>query len=118
MGLQRNLYPERAHDNACTKVVGKFVTNDTDSPATVICKGVDSVTRTGVGVFTLTLPGKGSVNVLSVSTGGEHAGVSVSVNSATRVATVTIFGYDGAAADTDGKYVYFVFTLKNSSTRS
>lgn len=117
MGLQRNAYPLMAHDNSCVKVVGKFVTAGTSSPSVVISKGIDTVTRTGVGVLTFTIPGKGPIVTLSAVTNGLDMS-SISVNDATRVATVNLFVDTGVAADSTGAYIYFVITIKNSSTRS
>lgn len=126
MPISRNLFPIKGNDNGLVILSGRFVGNGASDPTTIYFKGVDAVDRFAAGTYLLTLPGTGSLNVLTLmcepnltSFGGWAV---ASVDEATRIVTIKVYqDVAGVATLTDltsNDSMSLFVVVKNSRTRS
>lgn len=101
---------------------GRFTGNGTSSPtaANTKAKGI-TCARTGSGTYTLTLPGQGSLTIMSCNPSVESSSARLawcsSINESTRVITIKVTAVDGTTAVdlTSSEKLRFTVNLLNSS---
>lgn len=119
MPISRTLFDSRHVDSRVVILAGNFTINGTSDPDAVEFKGVSSVSRSGLGTFTIALPVKGGADVVSAAAtcNDDNIRVGVAVNASTGVVTLTTYDEAGAAvADpADDSIVYLTVFLRNKS---
>lgn len=118
MALLRTLFPLRHVESGMVLIAGNFTINGTSDPDNIVLKGVDSVSRDGVGSFTFQLPGKGSYDMASAGATSSVLGMNVVATVAsTGVVTVETYGLSANALidPTDDSVVYVEVLLSDTS---